>query len=196
MRRPTLLISPLLALILTGGCASSPPSRFYTLSSASTPAALPSSDLHVVVGPVSVPSAVDRPEIVVTRGPNEVWLDELNRWASPVRDEISRAVSENLVAILGTPHVTQSRTLSSDAAYRVRIEVQRFESAPGEAATLDAVWSVRSPRQDKVKSGRTTVREPVQKQGYDVLAAAHSRTIEQLSRDIADALRALNGAAR
>jgi hypothetical protein len=38
-------------------------------------------------------------------------------------------------------------------------------------------------------SGRTTLREPVQGEGYDALAAAHSRAIAGLSRDIAAAIR-------
>ncbi len=172
------------------GCAS-PASRFYTLSAASAPAAPPSS-LSVAVGPVSIPGAVDRPEIVVATGPNQVRLAEYDRWASPLQDEISRVVAENLVAMLGTPHVTQSpKTLAGGAAYRAIIEVQRLESAPGAAATLDAVWTVRRPKDDKSRSGRTTVREPLPEQGYDAIAAAHSRAVARLSRDIADAVRSL-----
>ena len=62
---------------------------------------------------------------------------------------------------------------------------------PGESATLDAAWTVRRPQDDKSRSGRTTVREPVPRQGYDALAAAHSRAIARLSQDIADAVGAL-----
>jgi hypothetical protein len=38
------------------------------------------------------------------------------------------------------------------------------------------------------------VREPVQEKGYDALAAAHSRALARLSRDIADAVRTLDRA--
>ena len=118
---------------LAAGCAS-PPSRFYTLSGTATPAAT-SSNLSVAVGPVSIPAEVDRPEIVVSTGPNQVQLDEFNRWASPLQDNIARVIAENLVAMLGTPRVALfPQTLSADADYRVAIEVQTFRSAPGEAA--------------------------------------------------------------
>ena len=69
---------------------------------------------------------------------------------------------------------------------------RRFESAPGEAATLDAVWTVAARRTASSQTGRTTVREPAPEQGYDALAAAHSRAVARLSRDIADAVRALD----
>jgi uncharacterized protein len=176
---------------LAAGCASTPPTRFYTLSVAAAPAAT-SSQLSVVVGPVSVPAVVDRPEIVVTTGPNQVRLDEFNQWASPLQNSIARVVAENLVGMLGTPRVILSaQALSADADYRAAIEVQGFESAPGEAATLDAVWSVRRTKDGRTETGRTRAREAIQEKGYDALAAAHSRALGRLSRDIADGVRKL-----
>jgi hypothetical protein len=144
-----------------------------------------------------VPAAVDRPEMVVSIGANQVRLEEFNRWVSPLKDEISRVVAENLVAMLGTGKVTQSlQVLSGDAAYRASIEVQRFESAQGESARLDAVWTVSRNKDDNSMTGRTSVQEKVQQEGYEGLAAAHSRAIARLSRDIADAVRTLEGASR
>ena len=193
MIRHLVAIPTLCALVaLAAGCASTPASRFYTLSAASTPAAA-SSDLSVVVGPVSVPAVVDRPQIVVRVSPNQVRPDEFNRWASPLQNNIARVVAENLVAMLGTPRVVlSSQTLSPDADYRAAIEVQHFESALGETAMLDAVWTVSRAKDDKSRTGRTTVREAVSETSYDALAAAHSRAVARLSRDIADTVRALD----
>jgi uncharacterized lipoprotein YmbA len=193
---PALIVSGLmLILTLAAGCAS-PPSRFYTLSSASTaPVLAPLSALSLAVGPVSVPAAVDRPEIVVSTGANQVQLDEFNRWASPLQDEISRVVTENLVTMLGTGQVIQSPpSLSENATYRVSIEVQRFESAPGKHVRLDAVWTLRRKRDGKSTTGRTSVQEEVSEPDYGALAAAHSRAVARLSRDIADEVRALESA--
>ena len=177
---------------LATGCASTPASRFYTLSAASVPAAT-SSKLSVAVGPVSVPAMVDRPQIVVDIGPNQVRLEEFNRWAAPLQNNIARVVADNLVVMLGTPRVTlAAQSLSADADYRVAIEVQSFQSVPGEAAIVDAVWTVRRIKDGKTELGRTTVRETVQDKGYDALAAAHSRALARLSQDIAAAMRALD----
>ena len=192
MRYLTIFAIPCACMTLVVGCASTPASRYYTLSAATTTAAT-LSDLSVVVGPVSVPAMVDRPQIVVTVGPNQVQMDEFNRWASPLQNSIARAVAENLVALLGTPHVTLSpQAMSADVGYRAVIEVQRFESTPGEAATLDAVWTVRRMKDGRTQTGRTTVREAVQEKDYDALAAAHSRAVARLSQDLADAVRALD----
>jgi uncharacterized lipoprotein YmbA len=106
-------------------------------------------------------------------------------------------VAEDLIALLGTPRVIVfPQTLAAGADYRAAIEVQKFESAPGQAATLDAVWTVSRARDGRARTGRTTVREPAQEPGYDALVAAHSRAVARLSRDIADTVRALDRAAR
>ena len=177
--------------ILGVGCSSTPQARFYTLSPTSTPAAA-SSETSVAVGPVAVPATVDRPQIVISLGPNSVWLDEFNRWAAPLQDDIARVVAENLVAMLGTPRVARaSQTVSAGFSYRAIIAVESFESVPGEMARLDAVWTVSRSKDGTTQTGRTTVREPTTEKGYEALAAAHSRAVARLSRDIADAVGAL-----
>lgn len=191
------LAIPCALVILAAGCASTPESRFYTLSPVpATPAPAPSA-LSVSVGPVSVPAVVDRPQIVVSLGPNRVGIDEFNRWASPLQSSIARVVVDNLAAMLGTPRVAlASQTMSADAEYRVAIAVQGFDSAPGEAATLDAVWTVSRAKDGMSQTGRTTVREPATEKGFDALAAAHSRAVARLSRDIAEAVRTLDRAGK
>jgi hypothetical protein len=102
-------------------------------------------------------------------------------------------VAENLGAILGTPRVTLfPLTLNVEVDYRVQIEVRNFESVPGKLASLDAVWTVRRTKNGKSDTGRTSVREPVQENTYDALAAAHSRALARLSQDIADSVSALD----
>ncbi len=187
---PIVILSLLAALGV--GCAS-PPSHFYTLNPAAAPGTAAAS-YSVAVGPVSVPPAVDRPQIVVRLGPNQVAIDDYNRWASPLPNDIGRVVAQNLVSLLGTPLVTVfPQSASSGASYRVGIDVLLFESAPGEAATLDAVWTVRSTKDGQSRSGRTTRREPMPDRSYAALAAGHSRALGRLSGEVAGAIRALEG---
>jgi uncharacterized lipoprotein YmbA len=199
MRRTPNLTALCAVAALAAGCSSTPPSSFYTLSHAAAPAAgsaVPSSPLSVVVGPVSIPAIVDQPQMVVSTGANQISIDEFHRWASPLASDISRVVAENLVAMLGTPRVSQfQQALNAPADYRVAIEVQTFVSEPGEAATLNAVWIVRRTKDGKTETGRTALREPASDKGYDSLVAAHSRALARMSQDIADALRALDRAA-
>jgi len=189
MRRLITIAVPCTLLLLVTGC-STPPSRFYSLSAAPPPAATPS-DLSVAVNPVIIPAAVDRAQIVVSVGQNQVRVDEFNRWVGPLQNGIARVVAENLVAMLGTPRVTVSSQSLTVPDYRVAIDVQRFDSALGEAATLDAFWTVIRVKDGRSQTGRTSLREPTTAPGYDGVAAAHSRALERLSQDVADGVRAL-----
>ncbi|MEF8738323.1 MAG: PqiC family protein [Candidatus Accumulibacter necessarius] len=187
---------PALALAAAlSGCAS-PPAQFYTLAATARPEAGASPAAYVVaVDGVALPATVDRPQFVVQKGPNRVAVDEFNRWAAPLASSVAGTLAENLVVLLGTSRVVSGPLAPSfDPAYRVTVDILRFESVPGEAATLDALWLVRRPGAGAATtSGRTTLREPVQGQGYDALAAAHSRAIAGMSRDIAAAIRAEAG---
>jgi ABC-type uncharacterized transport system auxiliary subunit len=53
------------------------------------------------------------------------------------------------------------------------------------------VWTVRRTTDGKSRTGRTSAREPVTDKSYEALAAAHSRAVASMSRDIADATLAL-----
>jgi uncharacterized lipoprotein YmbA len=180
-----------IAVALVVACASAPPPKFYTLSRTPAPGAAPST-LSVMVGPVTIPAIVDQPQIVVSTGPNQVTLEEYNRWASPLANNISRVVAENLMDLLGTSRVSLfQQALNVDPEYRAAIEVQSFDSAPGEAATLNAMWVVRRMRDGKAETGRTAVREAMTDKSFEALAAAHSRALSRLSQDIASGINAL-----
>ena len=176
------------AVILIGGCATAP-SRFYTLDSIAASDGAPAANYTVLVGPVAIPASVDRPEIVVQTAPYRVEIDEFNRWASPLNDSIARVIASDLGQLLGTPDVGLA-PLALNPAYRVTIDVQRFESIPGQSATIDALWAVRQTASGAVRSGRTVAHEAAQGPGYEALAAAHSRALATVSGDIAAAIRA------
>jgi uncharacterized protein len=177
------------------GC-SSPSSNLYTLSPTAVAVATEAPcNCSVVVGPVSIPAIDNVPQIVVNTGPNQVRLDEFNRWASPLQNNIVRVVAENLVTLLGTPQITLfQEALNADSEYHVAVEVQSFESTLGEAAILKAVWMIRRTKDGKTQTGRTSVREPLTQQGYTALVSAHSRALLQLSQDIAAGVRTLGHA--
>jgi uncharacterized lipoprotein YmbA len=183
------LISLALLAIVAAGCSTTAPARFYTLDSTATADATPAGNESVIVGPVTVPQSVDQPQFVVQVAPNRVEVDEFHRWAAPLNDGIARAVAGDLAALLGTPDVASAPLANFDPAYRVTINVQRFDSIRGEAAVVEAVWTVRRTADGKTRSGRTLARETVQGDGFDALAAAHSRALARMSGDIACAIR-------
>ena len=179
-----------ITLLAVTGCASAP-AKFYSLSSTSTPIGVAPANLTVLVGPISIPAGVDRPEFVVQDGTNKVDIEEFNRWSAPLNDSIAKVVAGDLSALLGTPDVATAPLANFNAAYRVTIDVQRFDSIRGQGAILDAVWVVRKANGD-TRQGRTVAHETAQGDSFDALAAAHSRALARMSSDIAMVISAEN----
>jgi uncharacterized lipoprotein YmbA len=184
------LISIAFVAVTAAGCGTSASARFYTLDSTAVANGAPATHTAVMVGPVTVPASVDQPEFVVQVASNRVEVEEFNRWAAPLSDGITRAVAGDLAVLLGTPDVATAPMANFNSAYWVTIDVQRFESTRNEAALLEAVWAVRKTAGGETRSGRTVAREAVQGEGFDALAAAHSRALARMSGDIAAAIRA------
>lgn len=185
-----LLLSLLLAA-LVAGCRS-PGTGFYRLSAdpsltATTPRAV---SRPVIVGPVTVPDLVDRPQIVTRNTNNEVTLNEYARWGEPIKSSIADAIAGDLTLLLGSDKVAvASRAIFDPQALRVRVDIQQFESVPGDAVVIDAHWAVRRfGDESPAASGRSLVREPVSGPDWNALAAAHSRALASVSRDIATAI--------
>ena len=184
--KPTKLACHCVAMLLLAGCGSTLKESFYMLSGPATPMpATAANAVSVHVGPVMVPEAVDRPSMVIRTAPNQVDISDAHRWAEPLKAGIPRVVAEGLMRELGTGRVTATRVGANQPAdFRVAIEVQRFDSSPAEGATLDAHWTV-TPAQGKPRSGRTTLTEAANPPDPAGLAAAHSRALARLAKEIA-----------
>ena len=179
------------------GCASAP-SHFYTLDPSAKSDGAQALDCAVIVGPVFIPYADDRPQIVLVTAPNRVEFDEFNRWAAPLNDSIARVVSQDLSTLLGTTRVTTGPMPEFGPAYRVTIRVEEFETRRGQSkgsgeASLEAIWAIRGPSGNSVGSGKTSAKEAAPGGSYEALAAAHSRALAKLSADIAAAIRKAAG---
>jgi uncharacterized lipoprotein YmbA len=129
--------------------------------------------------------------MVLATGSHQVDISDDNRWAEPLRDAIPRVVAEDLSHVLGTSRVLSSRIAAgAPVDFRVSIEVQRFDSSLADGATIDALWTV-TPARGGARSGRTLAHEALAARDAAALAAAHSRALERISRDIAQAIRAM-----
>lgn len=176
------------AATLVSACASTPQAKFYTLG-----ARAPQANVQAVPGPVSisidavtVPELVDRPQIVVRIDPTQVSIEEYARWAEPLKSQITNVLAADLAqALPGALVAGYGQWAGVPQSFHLNVEVQSFESALGDTATLAALWTVRSPKKGSPVSGRTIVHEPTNGPGYDALVDAHSRALSVMSREIA-----------
>jgi uncharacterized lipoprotein YmbA len=185
----------LIAVMLSAlaGCATTPPSRFYILSPVTADAAAqPAGPATAIgVGPVELPKYLDRPQIAVRSGANELFYDETHRWAEALQDNVTTVLAENLARLVPTDRVTVfpwGRTTTID--YQVIAEFSRFDADAGGNVVLSATWKLYHEQDREVLAQKKTeITEPVDGTGYTNIVAAQSRALASLSREIAGAIR-------
>lgn len=187
--------------LVLAACGSAPKDKFYTLAPASpmAPAATATAPARygVAIGPVRVPEALDRTQMVVREGPNRVEILDQHRWAGSLRSEIARALAAGVGAQLPEAQVSvHDGQAGRNAAYRVAVDIERFDATLNDSVAVQALWTLRQEGGKELGSGRFTATEPTGAGGYDGIAAAFAKALAGMSAQLAQALRASPAASR
>ena len=189
------VLALLAACLVAAGCASTLPSKFYTLTPMNavnaTAGVTPVEEGDVLaVGPVRLPDYLDRPQIMTRSEGNEIRMAETERWAGSLEEDVSRVLVENLSSLLSGKHVAVVRWSSAMQTMapfqkRLAVEVLRFEGPLGGTVILKARYALLGPDGKQVISaGESIVREPASGSDYESLTAAMSRALATFSRDV------------
>jgi uncharacterized lipoprotein YmbA len=184
-RRQTPVLAALFAIACTGIGGPTPPSRFYLIEPLAQ-ATGASGGPAVGVGPIKVAEYLDRPQIVTRTSENRIELAEYDRWGEPLSESVSRVVAMNLGRLLGSERVMRHVWREADLDARVAIDLRRLDGPPGGPLALEAHWRVR--REGGVVEQVTRIEEPVAGSDFEGLAAAASRALFALSKQIAVAI--------
>lgn len=173
------VLAPMAALLWLAGCASSPPTNFYTLSDTPPEASAPAGAGHVIITGVTIPGEIDRPEIVRRIGSNQLSVAESDRWAAPLDDTIRRVLTDDI-----------GRRMPGAAAEPQRpvtVDIHEFYGDAGCNVTLRAVWTL---KQAGAQARNEEIHVPSSGSCPTTLAATMSLALGQLSdRIIAGVIR-------
>jgi uncharacterized lipoprotein YmbA len=136
---------------------------------------------------VRVAEYLDRPQMITRSGDNALELAEFDRWGEPLGESITRVLMGDLGALLGTDRVERWRN-ARHADVSVEVDVQRFDGPASGPVALVAHWRVR--RGDDGVERISRISEPLNGSGHAAQAAAMSRALRELSREIVTALAA------
>ena len=194
----------LAALVLaTVGCVSlkrTPEARFFVLQSTVEPPATAQEPGAIVgVERVLLPGHLDRPQIVTWSGPNEMRTDEFLRWGEPLQEGITRTLTEDLAGLL-PDHQLVRRPWSGRTQTRCRVQValRTFGLQRDGTVRLEGQYRLLPDkgalayvlRPVSLSEGPLPV--PVDEEAPpDPGVEAMNRLLESLSRQIAEAIRAL-----
>jgi len=184
MKRHVLLSLPLICLV---ACASAPP-RYYTLAAPRPPVVAAGAPRWVDVMPVGVPAQVDVPQLVVRRSAGELSLLERQQWAAPLREEIRTALVGELASQAGLRDVHGLPAPAAVPLYRLKLDLQAFETLPGQVVRWEAVWSLRGIAGSTLALTCVFAAEEPAAGDYAAAVGGHQRLLQRLARQIAGAL--------
>ena len=170
------------------------PTKFYVLTAVSRPAVAPATDFQDVVvglGPLTLPSYLDRDRIIRRIDDNRVELLEYERWAEPLQASIQRILALDVGRMLGTEEVlSYPWLLAQPVDYTVTMEILRFEPTSRETTELRANWSIRDGASRELLVTRDSVLSvPAADASMGAAVGAMSQALSELSQEIAAGLR-------
>ena len=192
-----LLILALSGLLLTG-CAGSPTPRYYSLNAALAAAPAPANNTYsgqsakaIGIGPITLPEAVDRPQLVLSQGTGEVTLAQGHRWAGSLKQDIALLLAAHLTRRLGDhpPIAAYPQSIAVDAPYQVTLDMTRFAASLGGEAHVEALWTVRGGSDSPPLRKRGVYRAAVQAHAsgteHAAVVAAYVQALLTLGDDLA-----------
>jgi uncharacterized lipoprotein YmbA len=183
------------AAIFSIGCLGRSPSpTFYALTPIQDQVvsrrSSPVQNAVIGIGPVKLAEYLDDSLIVTRTSDNELAKAQFNRWVGSFKDNFINVLADNIGSLLSTDRIyLYPWRLSVPIDYQVTVDVVRCDGRLGDAASLEARWSLfKGPGKKLLKMHRSNIREPVTGADYAALVAAESRAVGQLSQEIALAI--------
>jgi hypothetical protein len=183
-----------IAVLFLSGCRSQSP-RFYTLSPIQEDQVIskrtsPARNAVIGIGPVRLADYLDQSLLVTRTGGNQAVKAEFDRWAGSLKDNFMNVLADNLGVLLPTERIYLFPwRVSVPIDYQVVVDIVRCDGRLGDAAWLEARWSILGgPEKKLLKSDRSSISEPVGGADYAALVAAQSRAVARLSQEIAEAI--------
>jgi hypothetical protein len=189
------LIFPLVLAAGLHGCRSAtPPVQYYVLSPVERMEGQPTIagrvDLTIGIMPVELPGIVNRQQMVLGTGSNRIQVAELHRWADYPDRLVQQMLGDNLQLLLPRARVVNAPwPVGVKPDVTVAVQILELIGVENEHVRVSAQWTVTDNNDPSGQySGRTDLIEKIDGSGYDALAAAHSRGIGDLCREVAAVL--------
>jgi len=179
-------------LLLVAGCGTSPTPHFFHLEkNADVTLNGIERGTAIGIGPVNIAQYLDRPQIVTRAGSHRLLMSEFNRWSEPLKNSISRVISVSLSTQLQTTRVylIPRRNKSIPLDYHVAIDIARFDGELGSDARLTARWSLYDKDNEVIMTKVSIISVATGGKDFESLVAAENRTLQQLSAEIAEAIK-------
>lgn len=142
------------------------------------------SGLAVGIHPVTVPSYLTKPWVVVRMSDTEIRYSDYAKWGEYMDKGIQRVLAENIAHLMHTDRIRVNSWIKGDVDVELKLTVRRFEVDEQGLVVLDAQWQTSGSQSS---AGHRIVRAsgPVPIKDPPGAAATMSTALNELSRVIA-----------
>jgi uncharacterized lipoprotein YmbA len=169
------------AVLLFAGCVTRQQDHFYTLNPLPAAVAAPSQFNRQVTVRVTIPSMLDRGEMVLA-SPAGVTMQDHERWAAPLADMINGALSQDIERRRGDVVVLhRSADKAGIPLVSIAVDIDQVSARLNDHLSIETHWRVTDARTGKEALGRDTFVSPQQPQSYAEIAAAFSACLALLA---------------
>lgn len=176
-------LAALAVLSLACACVANHSDHFYLLS-VQPPGALEArtSPATEVALKVSLPSLVDRGEMIIETAAHGVLVVEHERWAAPLADLVTDTLARDLEQrradlLVSGPGVSHA----SRPVVNISIELLQLTVSQGQRASIEAHWHISDAHAGKDLVGGDVFNAPLTADSYAAVAAALSTCLAQLA---------------
>jgi len=177
-------------LVLFCACASRRPDHFYILSAqpqgASEARTTPATQVSLRV---TLPSLVDRSELVLNTSMNGVIVLEHERWAAPLADLVTQTLARDLERRRSDMMVAAQSGSHAGAAVKVTVDLVQVTVRKGERASIEAHWRILDPRTGGDAVGSEVFSAPLAQDDYSAVPQALSECLGLLADRLMGQLR-------
>lgn len=181
-----------LALLLLAGCATSPVEGpfYYLLSAQSEQSSATELDAFKVgLGPVDLPTYLERDGILTFSDNNQLNYSQSHRWAEPLQENVLAVLQANLIRLLPNQQIVYFPWRQLDKPrYQVMINFTQFALHAEQRVELAAIWTLNDGGGEQILVRNADFSLPITDSDYSSIVKAQSMLLSKLSAQIAEAV--------
>lgn len=145
------------------------------------------------IGPITIPDALKRMQVVTRDARNVYRFDEFHRWAAVLEKDFAYVLGDNLGDLLGVEKIAFFPWMQYfSPTHRIIIDIIRFDGDLSGDAVLSVRWVIAdSTGKVTLAGGKSDYQQPLESDNHAGLVKAESLLLAELSREIAAKMKSL-----
>ena len=179
----------LLCSLVLSGCVGQA-DHFYTLNTVPDAARVAGQPTIHVRLQLTIPSLMDRNEMVLSTSRNGILILDHERWAAPLADQVSQTLARDIEGRRPDVFVgDRGFDRAASPPVMLKVDIVRMSAQRGGQARIEAHWRIVDSSASVDQLGSGSFEAAMIGDGYAAVAQAYSQTLSDLAERLAQEVR-------